>query len=181
MPPAFREIDLPRDEAALVALLTGSRWPHRVKPEPTPQEAREELARQGYGSASTLGFLIELDGEVAGLVGASDCGDERQDPQLDFRVREDLRGRGIGRAAIGHITREVFERHRVNQRIEGQTRRDNVAMRRLFLGAGYVKECVFRQAWPGEGGPYDGIGYAILRSDWETGTATPVDWAEEPV
>jgi hypothetical protein len=39
---------------------------------------------------------------------------------------------------------------------------------------------VFR-AWPDQdGGVHDGVGYALLREDWERGTTTPVDWDDEP-
>jgi RimJ/RimL family protein N-acetyltransferase len=63
------------------------------------------------------------------------------------------------------------------RRIEGQTRRDNVAMRKVFVRGGYVQEAVYRQAWPAADGTiFDGIGYAMLRGDWGTGTTTPLDW-----
>ena len=108
---------------------------------------------------------------------ADGLADSGQDPQLDFRLRERVRGRGIGQAALRHITETVFSRHPRRQRIEGQTRRDNVAMRTVFARGGYVQEAVYRRGWPAAGGElHDGIGYAILRGDWESGTTTPVDW-----
>jgi RimJ/RimL family protein N-acetyltransferase len=62
-------------------------------------------------------------------------------------------------------------------RFEGQTREDNIAMRRTFLRAGFVKEAHYRDGWPVEGGPaLASVAYAILRRDWEQGTTTPVDW-----
>ena len=66
-------------------------------------------------------------------------------------------------------------------RIEGQTRRDNLPMRRTFLKCGYVKEAHYRQCWPSPDGVYrDSIGYGILRSDWERGEITPAAWDDEP-
>lgn len=51
-------------------------------------------------------------------------------------------------------------------------------MRRVLERCGYAKEAHYRRAWPGAGGAvHDGIGYAVLRGDWESGTVTPVDWA----
>ena len=42
--------------------------------------------------------------------------------------------------------------------------------------AGLLK-AVYRRAWPDRDGTYhDGIGYALLREDWERGTTTPVNW-----
>ncbi len=62
---------------------------------------------------------------MVGLARVDRLGSEHEDPQLDFRLREQVRGR----------------------------------------------------AWPSaDGEMLDGIGYAILRSDWESGTTTPVRW-----
>jgi RimJ/RimL family protein N-acetyltransferase len=177
----FREYDPERDEPALIDLLTTETWTHRVKVTMTAEEAREELSRNTYHGDAALTLMIELDGEVVGLVRAEDLGNERQDPQLDFRLRERVRGQGIGTAAVREITKAVFDRHPKTDRIEGQTRQDNVAMRKAFSRCGYVKEAVYRQAWPDAAGTkLDGVGYAILRRDWESGTPTPVDWADEP-
>lgn len=56
-------------------------------------------------------------------------------------------------------------------------------MRSVLRRNGYVKEAHYRQAWPAPDGsphssPHDGVGYAILRSDWRGGTTTPVRWAD---
>lgn len=50
-------------------------------------------------------------------------------------------------------------------------------MRKTFERAGWVLEAVYRQAWPPDatGTRRDGLGYAILRGDWELGRATPID------
>ena len=172
----FRELDLERDWDALLDLVTTETWPHRTKPVVTEDILREEISHGHYEAGKTVAFLIERDGEVIGMVAAHELDDQHSDPQLDFRVRERARGHGVGRAALAHITGEVFARFPKVQRIEGQTRRDNVAMRKVFARGGYVQEAVYRQAWPGEGGPYDGIGYAILRSDFESGATTPLVW-----
>lgn len=179
----FRRYDPERDEEVLVDLLTTESWPQRLKPSMTEADARDEIDRGAYSDEAVLTFLIEADGEVVGLVRAEGLGDDREDPQLDFRVRERVRGQGVGLAALRHITDAVFTEYPATFRIEGQTREDNIAMRKVFVRGGYVKEAVYRQAWP-VGAPgasrrmLDGIGYAILRSDWESGTITPVDWFE---
>ena len=146
----------------------------------TEADFQEELGLGVYTNPDVLTFLIEVGDELAGYIRTDDLGHPRSDPQLDFRLRERFRGRGIGAIALAFITREIFERYPQTLRIEGQTRRDNVAMRRVFERCGYVLEGVYRQAWPSSSGQHDGLGYAILRRDWETGSTTPVDWAEEP-
>jgi RimJ/RimL family protein N-acetyltransferase len=66
------------------------------------------------------------------------------------------------------------------KRLEGQTRVDNQAMRRVFRRAGWVAEAFYRKAWPSEDGAiHDAVGYAILRDDWANGTVTPVLWPLE--
>ena len=53
-------------------------------------------------------------------------------------------------------------------RLAGETRADNVAMRRVFERCGWVREAHYRQSWPmDDGGWADSVGYAILRDDWQ--------------
>jgi RimJ/RimL family protein N-acetyltransferase len=176
--PRFRPFDRARDEAALIDLLCGATWTYRVKVTLTEAEVREEIERGHYTNDDVLTFLIEVGDELAGYARADELGWERSDPQLDFRLAERFRGRGIGQVALEFMTREIFERYAQTRRIEGQTRRDNIAMRKVFTRGGYVMEAVYRRAWPTSGEYQDGIGYAILRSDWEAGATTPVDWDE---
>lgn len=175
--PVFRDFDPAADRQELVDLLSGEEWTFRPQARISAEEALAQLDRGDYAGEGVLTAMIELDGAVVGFVRAEGLGDEREDPQLDFRLRERVRGRGIGLAALRHITAAVFGREPKTLRIEGQTRSDNVAMRKVFVRGGYVQEAVYRQAWPAAEGPRrDGIGYAILRSDWESGTTTPVVW-----
>jgi RimJ/RimL family protein N-acetyltransferase len=174
----FRPYDPVGDEAALVDLLTTETWTYRVKERLEAAEVAEELARGEYHSEVVITLVIERDGRIVGFARAFDLGEDKSDPQLDFRLRAEARGQGLGTEAVRRITDAVFTAHPDKTRIEGQTRADNVAMRRAFLRAGYEQEAVYRQAWPGHDGTvHDGIGYAILRRDWETGTTTPVDWS----
>ena len=54
-------------------------------------------------------------------------------------------------------------------------------MRRAFRRAGWVKEAHYREGWPVAGGqPLASVAYAILRSDVQSGTTTPVPWDDEP-
>lgn len=62
-------------------------------------------------------------------------------------------------------------------RFEGQTREDNIAMRKTFVRCGWLKEAHYREGWPvDEGSPLASIAYGILRRDWETGQTTLFDW-----
>ena len=91
------------------------------------------------------------------------------------------RGRGIGTRALAWLTEHVFTTAAGASRIEGTTRQDNVAMRRLFRRGGYVKESHYRDGWPDpDGNLHDAIGYAILRRDWLAGPTTVLRWDDEP-
>jgi RimJ/RimL family protein N-acetyltransferase len=171
----FRPYDPDRDLDGLVVLLSTEEWNFRVVPRFTADEAH--VALRGFGEAGDLVLVIEAGGEVIGFVRAEKVDNNAEDPQLDFRLRERFRGRGIGTEAARRITAAVFEHSPSIIRIEAQTRRDNIAMRKALLKAGYVLEAVYRQAWPDAAGAMlDGMGYAILRTDWESGGTTPVVW-----
>jgi len=175
--PTFRDFDPERDRPALIDLITGEEWTHRTRPVISEADVVTELESGYYAGDDEITLLIELDGEVVGLARADGLGSGHEDPQLDFRLRERARGRGIGLAALRQITDAVFTRFPGKHRIEGQTREDNVAMRKVFVRGGYAQEAVYRRAWPSaDGEMMDGIGYAILRGDWESGTTTQVRW-----
>ncbi|HEX3815649.1 MAG TPA: GNAT family protein [Mycobacteriales bacterium] len=127
-----------------------------------------------YAGSSARTFWIVAAGERVGLVRAYDCG-----PLFDLRIRPDMRGRGIGAATLDWLTGYLFTELPHITRIEGQTRRDNHAMRKVFRGGGYVREAHYREAWPGSDGTvHDSVGYAILRRDWYAGTTTQPAWDE---
>jgi len=74
----------------------------------------------------------------------------------------------------------IFENYPDIRRIEGQTREDNVPMRKVFNRAGYAKEAYYRLASPTEdGGRVASIAYGILREDWQSGNLTPVQWEKD--
>jgi len=58
------------------------------------------------------------------------------DPLFDLRLAESFRGRGLGVPVLRELTAMVFNRFPTVARFEGQTREDNVAMRKLMLRAG---------------------------------------------
>ncbi len=175
MTPTLRRWD-PADTEAMARFLASDTWPMHVNQYWTIEAARERVAAAEYGTDDAA-WWVEVDGQVVGAVRVELHRDT--DPTIDIRLRSTHRGRGLGEPVIRETCRQVFALgdHR---RIEGQTRSDNVAMRRVFRRCGFALEGVYRQAWPlSDGGFVDSVDYALLRSDWETGTVTPVRWAEE--
>jgi RimJ/RimL family protein N-acetyltransferase len=175
--PTFRPVTA-ADRDDLARFLSQHRWPFHVKPELGRAAAAGLAAGWDLDGPSTRAWWLERDGRVVGLLRVDDLG-SAWDPSWDLRIAEGHRGAGLGTAAVRWLAGEVFGGWPGVRRIEAQTRRDNLAMRAVLRRCGYVKEAVYRRAWPDPDGTYhDGIGYALLREDWERGTTTPVDWDE---
>jgi RimJ/RimL family protein N-acetyltransferase len=173
--PTFRPVAT-ADRDDLARFLREHRWPFHVKPELGPAEAAELVAGWDLDGPSTRAWWLERDGRVVGLLRVDDLG-SAWDPSWDLRIAEDHRRAGVGTATVRWLAGEVFGGWPGVRRIEAQTRRDNLAMRTVLGRCRYVQEAVYRRAWPDQDGTFhDGIGYALLREDWERGTTTPVDW-----
>ncbi len=154
----------------VVAFMTAEEWPFHTEPKADGGAVHARVAGGAYDDA----FWITEGQDRLGIVRLLDLDDGT--PLFDLRVRASARGRGVGTAAVRWLTSHVFTNHDTN-RIEGTTREDNHAMRRIFTKAGYVKEAHYRDAWPGPDRLFDTVGYAILRQDWASGTVTAVDWS----
>ena len=142
-----------------------------------------EAATERLRLLKSLGHWVEVDGERVGIVILEDVEDIEDGgaPLFDLRLAESARGRGLGAPVLRAFTSHVFTRYPELRRMEGQTRQDNIAMRKVFVRSGWVKEAHYREAWPVDGGePQASVAYGILRRDWETGTTTPVDFDDLP-
>ncbi|KAB0300442.1 GNAT family N-acetyltransferase, partial [Klebsiella pneumoniae] len=89
-------------------------------------------------------------------------------------------GYGYGPKALRLVAEYVFGLPGKKIRLEGHTRQDNLAMRKTFERAGFVKEAHLRKAWfsPKEHSYYDAVTYGITREDFMAGTTTPVIWED---
>lgn len=164
------------DRDAVTAFLTGQEWPFHVRRRPTVTAAIDAGA---FDDDDHAAFWMIEDGVPIGIAVLEDLTDDT--PLFDLRLAADARGRGRGVAALRALTEHVFATRPQTDRFEGQTREDNVAMRRTFRRAGCVKEAHYREAWPVDGGrPMASIGYGVLRRDWLSGASTPLAWDDEP-
>jgi RimJ/RimL family protein N-acetyltransferase len=157
----------------LVAFLVGNEWPyHRVRRE-HPGSVESRIADGFYDGPATRTFLVEASRNVVGMMRLFDLDDPT--PMFDLRIAAARRGDGLGRACLRWLTEHVFAGYPHATRVQGTTRQDNVAMRRVFAACGYVQEAHYRRAWPTDHGEiYDAVGYAILREDWASGTTTVI-------
>lgn len=164
------------DEAA-ISFLTSNRFPYHVTELVSPEDARSRVANGTFAAPENEAFWIHVEGKAVGFIVFEEVTDGT--PMIDLRIAESYRGRGIGTAALRVGTGVVFGSHPEISRIEGNTRVDNVAMRKAFEAAGYVKEAHYRDGWTVAGAaPMDSVAYAILRRDWTDGVTTPVAWEQ---
>jgi RimJ/RimL family protein N-acetyltransferase len=169
---------VPAEADLLAEFLTTQDWPYHAAGSPDPAQVRAQVQAGLYDNDQARAFWIVTDTEV-GLIRLLDLADDT--PLFDLRIRAAYRGAGLGSHALRWLTAYLFTEWPSIRRIEGTTRQDNWAMRRTFRKCGYVKESHYRQGWPAPDGTiHDAVGYAILRSDWQTGTVTPPDWDDEP-
>jgi RimJ/RimL family protein N-acetyltransferase len=167
------------DRADLIAFLTGEEFPFHVRRTIPRTDAEAAVDAGAYRDDEHDTFWLKHDdlGRV-GIVRLEDLADPV--PLFDLRIAGRFRGQGLGVPALRATTDHVFRTLPEVTRFEGQTREDNVAMRRVFVRAGWVKEAHYREGWPVEGGrPVASVGYGVLRHDWETGTTTPVPWDDD--
>lgn len=162
------------DGAALAKFLTTQVFPFHVRPRWTSAQVRESIDDGAWHGDAVATFWIDddRDGRV-GVLRLDDLDDATA--MIDLRLADDARGRGHGSAALRIATDLVFSRYPAVIRFEGQTREDNVAMRRVFERCGWVHEAFYRDGWPVEGAePVASVAYSVLRRDWASGTTTPV-------
>jgi RimJ/RimL family protein N-acetyltransferase len=130
-----------------------------------------QRAEDGYfWGPTTVSWWLDGDGgEPVGLFRVFELSDLT--PLIDLRIAEASRGLGIGTEALRAGTSRVFETMPEVSRLAGYTRYDNVAMQRVFVKAGWVKEAHHRRAWRVLGRePVDSVGFAMLHMDWQIGS-----------
>ena len=174
----FAPLELPIDHAALVQFMMSNEFPFHVNVRPSRDELERRISDGAFGGPDHASFWVNSESEgCIGLVILEDLLDDA--PLFDLRLSSSARGRGLGVPILRALTSEVFVRWPNVNRFEGQTREDNVAMRKTFLRSGFIKEAHYREGWPVTGGhPLASVAYAILRRDWETGETTNFVWGD---
>ncbi|TWP52112.1 GNAT family N-acetyltransferase [Lentzea tibetensis] len=159
----------PDQAEELADFLTSSDWPFHSRV-PDRSTVLRQVADGHWDGPSAQTFWIER----RGVVRLFDLDDGS--PLFDLRIAAAERGRGLGSRAVGWLTGYLFETLPAN-RVEATTRADNHAMRAVLAKHRYVLEARYRQTWPDRAGVlHDGVGYAVLRQDWDSGSVTPVNW-----
>ena len=123
------------------------------------------LANPGEWSDHYLHFAIEADGVLVGDFQFRHCDKTTPNGAWDMglELSEDVRGRGIGTAALIAGTQYAFDQGA--HRIQGSTAEDNHAMRKAFEKAGWKFEGVLRALFIEDDVPHDYYSYAITKFD----------------
>jgi RimJ/RimL family protein N-acetyltransferase len=176
---SFIPLSLPDDREAFADFLLAHPWPYHSGGEVTRAFLLQKIDEGLFSSPDVQTFWIKSDtGEARGIIRLFDLDDvEDGSPLFDLRIHAAYRGQGIGKQAVQWLNNYLFETYPVLARIEGTTRVDNIAMRKVFESCGYAKEGHSRKSWPTEDGiNVDTVIYGILREDWQSKTITPVNW-----
>jgi RimJ/RimL family protein N-acetyltransferase len=127
-----------------------------------------------FASSDVISFWIIDHRQTIGLIRLLDLGDVVDgSPLFDLRIASEHRGRGYGKRAARWIVDLLFTYYPELHRVEANTRADNAAMQTVLSAVGFTQEGRLRDAWRGADGQwFDTMIYGILRSDWDSATAS---------
>lgn len=177
-PVTFTRLDASgADHDEVIAFMTRNTFPFHMRPRLTDADVEETIAEGGFRDEDNDSFWIEHTDQ--GRIGFFRFEDLSElNPLFDLRLDEPFRGKGLAAEVLRAATAHVFTTTEAH-RFEGQTREDNIAMRKTFLRCGWLKEAHYREGWPVDGGdPVASVAYAVLRRDWESGGTTTFVWED---
>lgn len=172
----WREADLDR---YAYWLNPGHRWqeldgPYYPKPNPaelTSLIGRERAQIQADDAPSPRTTLVVADSETDELMGRVSWYWESIEtfwPGIGISIFDPARwGQGIGYEALGLWSDYLFRELPNIMRLDLRTWSGNVGMMHLAEKLGYKEEARFRKARVVNGLYYDGLGYGVLRDEWQ--------------
>ncbi len=163
----------PKDFKTLEKWLCADTWDYFGKSKLTPEDIKEST----FFNEETKCFWVSNEEKVkVGFIKIFDLNDST--PLFDIRLKTEFRSLGFGEKAVKWIVDYIFTTFD-KLRLEAFTREDNLAMRKILLKSGFVKEAHHRKAWNSDSGVlYDAVGYCILKEDWQNKKLTPVNWKD---
>lgn len=167
------------DSESLASWLASDTWPFFLGNTPTKSEVLKRIEDGAFFGEGELNFwVLNSNLEQIGLIEIYQLDDLA--PMFSIRFKTEFRAKGAGKPTLDWLTKYIFENYPDKRRIEGQTREDNIPMRKIFNKCGYVKEAYYRAASPTENNErVASIAYGILREDWKSGRITPVQWNKD--
>lgn len=178
----FEPLILTREKDQLVSFFINEEWPFHVNSK-VSQTQIVKMIDEGLfdGSNHETFWINDKTKGTIGIIRLFDLDDiDDGYPLFDIRIQSTYRSAGVGKIAVRWLTKYLFSKHNLLDRIAGTTRVDNIAMRKTFRACGYVKEGHIRKDWlSADGQRYDTVKYGILREDWLSGKDTPVMWDDD--
>ncbi|MGB3341436.1 MAG: GNAT family protein [bacterium] len=179
---SFKQFLLGESEE-IAQFLSSDSWPYHIYSNPTTKQVIEWVKNGKFVSKERQTFWVILSGkEKVGMIRIFGLRDSLPYcPQMDVRIKSPYRGKGIGKMMLSYLTDHIFTTMPEKIRIEGYTRQGNVAMRKVFLKCGYVKEGYYRKRknQVQKDLCYDIIGYGITRDAWKQKKVMPINWYDK--
>ena len=165
------------EKEALIEFLTTNEWPFHVNTIVNRESITKTIDSGYYEDEKETYWMID-NGVKQGILIIEDINDSIL--LIDIRLAEIARGKGYGKQALLWLKDYLFgELGKI--RVEGYTRADNIAMRKCFTNAGFVKEGYLRNAWENKDGSVsDSVLYAAILADWETNSITKPKFEDYP-
>jgi len=129
----------------------------------------ESINEQNWPDLRQRLFVVEsLQNIVIGMVSRYWISEETNWPAIGITIYDpDYWGKGYGYEAMGLWCQYLFDNEPKFVRLDLRTWSGNIGMIKVAKKLGFTKEAVFRMARIVEGDYYDGLGYGVLRSEWE--------------
>ncbi|MEM7537249.1 MAG: GNAT family protein, partial [Chloroflexota bacterium] len=146
-------------------------------PKPTPEEVEKTLeaivARikaENWPEIRTRLIIADRESDtLLGMVSRYWISEETHWPALGITIFDpDYWGKGIGYEALGLWMDYLFAQYPEWVRLDLRTWSGNHGMIRLAQKLGYREEARFRKARIVNGEHYDGLGFGILREEWQS-------------
>jgi RimJ/RimL family protein N-acetyltransferase len=161
-------------------LQPGHRWqeldgpyypnPTAAEIEATLNRIRKSIQHNGWPSPRQRQAIADkTTGKIIGQVSRYWISEETHWPAIGIGIFDPAHWRqGKGYEALGLWSEYLFRNEPKFVRLDLRTWSGNTGMMKLALKVGYKEEARFRMARIVNGEYYDGLGYGILRSEWET-------------
>jgi RimJ/RimL family protein N-acetyltransferase len=176
---ALRDMHIPDLEAFSYWMQPGHEWQKTdgpYYPHPSEQEIAEMVSKlaefigsQNWPDLRQRFVVVDIQGDnVIGMVTRYWISKETNWTAIGISIYDpEFWGKGYGSEALGLWCQYLFDHEPKFVRLDLRTWSGNIGMIKVAQKLGFKEEAVFRMARIVEGEYYDGLGYGILRTEWE--------------